>query len=127
MPRSLRMLQCSKHRLLFHGFRLIRGVLATFGGMIAHSIRLSLLFRRTFAAIALMRGNPVIATGIVRFYNPDKGFGFISPDGGGSEVFVHVSAVESAGLDALHTGERLRYTPFADRQGRHAASGIERV
>lgn len=69
----------------------------------------------------------MVGTGTVRFYNAGKGFGFIAPEGGGSDVFVHVSAIETAGLESLNAGERLRYSTIADRQGRHAASDIQRI
>ena len=65
--------------------------------------------------------------GTVRFYNSLKGFGFISPDGGGNDVFVHVSAIETAGLQSLSTGERIRYSTMADRQGRHAACDLQLI
>lgn len=66
-------------------------------------------------------------TGTVRFYNSVKGFGFIAPEGGGNDVFVHVSAIESAGLQTLTTGQRVRYKVVADREGRQAASDIEQA
>jgi cold shock protein len=65
--------------------------------------------------------------GTVKFYNSGKGFGFISPDGGGTDVFVHVSAVESAGLETLLIGERVRYSTKADRQGRYAACELSKL
>jgi len=64
--------------------------------------------------------------GRVKFYNSEKGFGFISPDGGGADVFVHVSAVERAGLLALISGEHILYTGGADREGRFAAAELRR-
>ncbi|HEY0147785.1 MAG TPA: cold shock domain-containing protein [Allosphingosinicella sp.] len=69
----------------------------------------------------------LVVGGTVRFYNSEKGFGFISPDGGGSEVFVHVSAIEDAGLADLRCGDRIRYTPKADREGRCAASELRKI
>lgn len=62
--------------------------------------------------------------GTVKFYSSMKGFGFISPDGGGADVFVHVSAIEKAGLAALNSGDRIAYNCIADRQGRHAAADL---
>lgn len=63
----------------------------------------------------------------MRFYNQDKGYGFICPDTGGAEVFVHVSTVEQAGLNALQPGDRVRYEAGADREGRNAAIGLRRL
>jgi CspA family cold shock protein len=57
-----------------------------------------------------------MAHGIVKFFNPAKGFGFIAPDDGGSDVFVHVSAVERAGLDGLNEGDRVAYELEQDRR-----------
>ncbi len=63
-------------------------------------------------------------TGTVKWFNPDKGFGFISPDGGGSDVFVHISAVERAGLGSLHEGQRLGFQLEPGRQGKVAAVNL---
>lgn len=60
-------------------------------------------------------------SGTVRFYNRDKGFGFILPDDGGSEVFVHVSSIELAGLETLRTGDRVCFQTRVNREGRNAA------
>src|SRR5580704_13096503 len=57
-----------------------------------------------------------MATGIVKFFNPAKGFGFIAPDEGGSDVFVHVSAVERAGLDGLNEGDQVAFELEQDRR-----------
>ena len=48
-------------------------------------------------------------TGTVKWFNPKKGYGFISPDAGGKDVFVHISAVEQAGFDGLEDGQRIGY------------------
>ncbi len=48
-------------------------------------------------------------TGIVKWFNPSRGFGFIQPDEGGNDVFVHISAVERAGLTNLNEGQRVEY------------------
>ncbi len=66
-----------------------------------------------------------MATGSVKWFNTTKGFGFIAPDEGGPDVFVHVSAVERAGLDALGDGQRIRYEMRADkRSGKTAAEDL---
>ena len=56
--------------------------------------------------------------GSVKFFNPDKGFGFIKPDGGGADIFVHVTAVEAAGLHSLNEGQRVSFDVEADKKGK---------
>ena len=55
-------------------------------------------------------------TGTVKFYNDQKGYGFIQPDDGGKDVFVHISAVERAGLNGLNEGQKISYELVADRR-----------
>ena len=50
-----------------------------------------------------------MTTGTVKFFNPDKGFGFIAPEGGGNDAFVHISAVERAGMQSLDKDQRISY------------------
>ncbi|RTL79151.1 MAG: cold-shock protein [Hyphomicrobiales bacterium] len=57
-----------------------------------------------------------MATGTVKWFNAQKGFGFIQPDDGGADVFVHISAVERAGLPGLHEGQKVSYELMADRR-----------
>ncbi|MEM9749964.1 MAG: cold-shock protein, partial [Pseudomonadota bacterium] len=59
-----------------------------------------------------------MATGTVKWFNPTKGFGFIKPDDGGSDVFIHISAVERAGLQSLADGQKVTYELGTDRKGR---------
>ncbi|MCR6644329.1 MAG: cold-shock protein [Terricaulis sp.] len=56
--------------------------------------------------------------GTVKFFNGARGFGFITPDGGGADVFVHVSAVERAGLAALTEGQRVNFQTLPDTKGK---------
>jgi CspA family cold shock protein len=65
-------------------------------------------------------------TGIVKWFNPGKGYGFIAPDTGGNDIFVHISAVQHAGLRKLNEGEHVRFA-LQQREGRVAAVGIERT
>lgn len=58
-----------------------------------------------------------VTTGTVKFFNPTKGFGFIAPDDGGKDVFVHVSAVERAGLEPLNQGQKVSFEVQADKRG----------
>ena len=56
-----------------------------------------------------------MAMGTVKWFNPSKGFGFIQPDSGGKDVFVHISAVEKAGLGTLNEGAKVSYDVVANR------------
>ena len=60
--------------------------------------------------------------GTVKFFNPTKGFGFIAPEGGGKDVFVHVSAVEAAGLRSLSEGQKVNFDIQPDARGSKAAN-----
>lgn len=65
-----------------------------------------------------------MASGTVKFFNGAKGFGFIAPDGGGKDVFVHISAVERAGLRGLADGQKVSFDLEKDRQGRESATNL---
>ncbi|MEL6364943.1 MAG: cold-shock protein [Pseudomonadota bacterium] len=65
-----------------------------------------------------------MATGTVKWFNTTKGFGFIAPDEGGKDVFVHISAVERAGLTGLKDNQRVEYELEQSRDGRSAAGSI---
>ena len=66
-----------------------------------------------------------MATGTVKWFNATKGFGFIQPDGGGQDVFVHISAVERSGLSNLSEGQKVSYEVEADRRsGKNAAVNL---
>jgi CspA family cold shock protein len=58
-----------------------------------------------------------MSEGTVKFFNAARGFGFISPDDGSKDVFVHISAVEAAGLSTLRDGQRVRFETQADKRG----------
>ena len=63
--------------------------------------------------------------GTVKFFNDAKGFGFITPDGGGQDAFVHVSALEEAGLRTLSQNQRVEYELAPDRRGRESATNVK--
>lgn len=66
-----------------------------------------------------------MATGTVKWFNAEKGYGFIQPDEGGKDVFVHISAVEQAGLRNLQEGQKVNFEVVADRRsGKSAASNL---
>ena len=66
-----------------------------------------------------------MATGTVKWFNTTKGFGFIQPDAGGKDVFVHISAVERSGLTGLADNQKISYELQAGRDGRESAANLE--
>ena len=69
-----------------------------------------------------------MATGTVKWFNIQKGFGFIQPDNGGADAFVHISAVERAGLGSLNEGQKVEYELVADRRsGKMAADNLKTI
>ena len=65
-----------------------------------------------------------MADGTVKWFNPQKGFGFIQPSSGGKDVFVHISAVERAGLRTLNDGQPIKFDLEEDRRGRASAVNL---
>lgn len=65
-----------------------------------------------------------MATGTVKFFNSQKGFGFITPSDGSKDVFVHISAVERAGMSSLNEGQKLSYDVVNER-GKNAAANLQ--
>jgi len=63
--------------------------------------------------------------GTVKFFNDSKGFGFIQPEGGGNDAFVHISAVERAGMRTLRENQRLSYELEEDRRGKMSATNLQ--
>ncbi|MDH3317554.1 MAG: cold-shock protein [Gammaproteobacteria bacterium] len=66
-----------------------------------------------------------MATGTVKWFNPSKGFGFIQPEDGGKDVFVHISALERAGIQSLKEGQRVEFELAPGRDGRTAAESLK--
>jgi CspA family cold shock protein len=64
-------------------------------------------------------------TGTVKFFNSDKGYGFIQPEDGGTDAFVHISAVEKAGMSTLNKEQRVSYELETDQRGRTSAVNIQ--
>ncbi len=67
-----------------------------------------------------------MATGVVKWFNTNKGFGFIQPEEGGADVFVHISALERAGLSDLKEGQRVNYE-LATNKGKTSAANLKLV
>lgn len=65
-----------------------------------------------------------MASGTVKWFNPTKGYGFIQPSGGGKDIFVHISAVERAGLNTLNEGQQVDYEIVSDR-GKESAGNLK--
>ncbi|GGH35931.1 cold-shock DNA-binding protein family [Cribrihabitans marinus] len=68
-----------------------------------------------------------MAKGTVKWFNTTKGYGFIAPDEGGKDVFVHISAVERSGLTGLADNQKVNYELQAGRDGRESAANIELI
>jgi cold shock protein len=69
-----------------------------------------------------------MATGTVKWYNETKGYGFIQPDNGGKDVFVHASALERAGMRGLAEGQKVSYEVEADRRtGKESATNLQKA
>ncbi len=68
-----------------------------------------------------------MAVGNVKWFNPTKGFGFIEPEDGGQDAFVHISAVEQAGLSGLNEGQKVQYELETGRNGKSSATNLSVV
>ena len=66
-----------------------------------------------------------MTNGTVKFFNDAKGFGFITPDEGGNDAFVHISALEASGMRTLASDQRVSYELQPDRRGRESATNIK--
>jgi CspA family cold shock protein len=82
--------------------------------------------RLNYANQRLLQRSQQVATGTVKFFNMSKGFGFIQPVDGGNDVFVHISAVERAGMSSLVEGQKVSYDVVSER-GKLAASNLQRA
>jgi cold shock protein len=83
-----------------------------------------LAFRRLQAILDSQLGDRNMALGTVKWFNSQKGYGFIQPQAGGQDVFVHISAVERAGLSSLNEGQQVEYEIVTDR-GKQSAGNLK--
>ena len=82
---------------------------------------------RARAASYMLMELLLMATGTVKWFNAQKGYGFIQPENGGADVFVHISAVERAGMDNLREGQKLNYELEQGQRGRVSAVNLRAV
>ena len=68
-----------------------------------------------------------MAIGTVKWFNPTKGYGFIQPEDGSKDVFVHISAVERAGMHSLNEGQKVSYDVQAGRDGKSSAENLQKA
>jgi CspA family cold shock protein len=66
-----------------------------------------------------------MAHGVVKWFNPTKGYGFIAPESGGPDIFVHISAVQKAGLQTLNEGQKVGFEVEQQQNGRNAAVNLQ--
>jgi CspA family cold shock protein len=81
---------------------------------------------RSHGADRRFHRRPDMAQGTVKFFNTQKGFGFIQPTDGGKDVFVHISAVERAGMSTLNEGQKVSYDVVSER-GKFAAANLQTI
>jgi CspA family cold shock protein len=74
----------------------------------------------------LLEETRIMATGTVKFFNTTKGYGFIQPDDGSKDVFVHITAVQKAGMDSLAEGQKLSFEVITER-GKPAAGNLKQA
>ena len=81
-----------------------------------------------FECLLVLQKGTLMSTGSVKWFNSQKGFGFIQPDDGGKDVFVHISAVERAGMHNLSEGQKISYDVVSDqRTGKTSADNLRAV
>lgn len=85
---------------------------------------INIQMRQTRRAGSKKIGKISMSTGTVKWFNPTKGYGFIEPEDGGKDVFVHISAVERAGLSSLREGQKIEFEVVAGQNGKSSAENI---
>lgn len=89
-------------------------------------IKVRFLNLSSVCLITYFSKDTLMSIGVVKWFNPTKGYGFIQPEEGGSDVFVHMSALERAGITALNEGQRISYE-LATNKGRTSAVNLKLV
>jgi len=108
---------------------IMSSILPPSGGFCLRALRVPGFLYLSVAPIAALmsdlyfRGESNVASGTVKWFNATKGYGFIAPDDGGKDVFVHISAVEKAGMDGLPEGGKITYDMISDR-GKESAGNL---
>jgi CspA family cold shock protein len=80
-----------------------------------------------FGAHQVLERNTIMPIGTVKFFNTDKGYGFISPEDGGADSFVHITAVQAAGMQTLNKDQRLSYEVERGRNGKESAVNLQQA
>lgn len=94
-------------------------------GRLLQTRKLDFIVGNTVVEYSIFVERSVMTTGTVKFFNLQKGFGFIAPDDGGNDAFVHISAVERAGMSSLREGQKVEFELVADRKsGKMAADNL---
>jgi CspA family cold shock protein len=75
--------------------------------------------------LKIIEGIDGMTNGVVKFFNTSKGFGFIAPEGGGKDVFIHITALQRSGLQSLEEGQKVSFEVSPGRDGRMAADRIK--
>ena len=83
------------------------------------------MFYRTLVSADISNRGMTVATGTVKWFNATKGYGFIQPQGGGNDAFVHISAVEKAGMRTLDKDQRVSYELETDNRGKTSACNLQ--
>src|SRR5665647_1648784 len=106
-----------------HSSRAVRRArLAT--GVFLNSLPYRLASRCGIIRVRVTTGRVIVASGTVKWFNSTKGYGFVQPSSGGKDVFVHISAVERAGLSTLNEGQNIEYELVANK-GKESAENIK--
>jgi cold shock protein len=107
-------------------FRLLRLAASAERAFLQDPMRPTTACLRSREASSNATTEAMMATGTVKWFNSQKGYGFIQPDSGGKDVFVHISAVERAGLGSLNEGQKVKYEIAVDR-GKESAADLQLV
>jgi cold shock protein len=118
------------HRLGARGSALFAGGQASAHGSPAPQLSLmrgvAVRAQRGYLCLSAILRVSVMATGTVKWFNLNKGYGFITPQDGGKDVFLHITAVQAAGLNSVNDGQKVSYDVVTER-GKQAASNLKKL